>query len=175
MLLMAWQFVTNGLGQSAVNLARDPQMIQILSVKSARKVEKTLNRLEGALLRRSRFLGWRSVWVRVSHLSINFFDFFLKFVFIQHHLPRRTNSSDSFYQQFLQLVLERGVLNYYPTRADSTGIKNKTRRMDFKYLDNARVILSTVSTFIVHFSDGSVHRLSCMSNDEKALVERQVS
>lgn len=52
-------------GQTALTLARDSRMIQILSVKSARKVEKTVNRLEGTLLRRSRFLGWRSVWVTI--------------------------------------------------------------------------------------------------------------
>lgn len=50
-------------GQTAFNLARDPQMIQILSVKSVRKVQKNVNRLEGPLLRRSRFLGWRPIWV----------------------------------------------------------------------------------------------------------------
>lgn len=58
-------------GQTALNLARDSRMIQILSVKSARKVEKTVHRLEGTLLRRSRFLGWRSVWV-ISQISLNF-------------------------------------------------------------------------------------------------------
>lgn len=51
------------IGQTALNLARDPQMIQILSVKSVRKVQKCVNRLEGPLLRRSRFLGWRPIWV----------------------------------------------------------------------------------------------------------------
>lgn len=50
-------------GQTALNLARDAQMVQILSVKSVRKVQKTVNRLEGPLLRRSRFLGWRPIWV----------------------------------------------------------------------------------------------------------------
>lgn len=51
------------LGKTALELAYDPQMIQILNVKSVRKVRKTVNRLEGPLLRRSRFLGWRPVWV----------------------------------------------------------------------------------------------------------------
>lgn len=50
-------------GQTALNMARDQQMIQILSVKSVRKVQKSVNRLEGPLLRRSRFLGWRPIWV----------------------------------------------------------------------------------------------------------------
>lgn len=71
-------------------------------------------------------------------------------------------------------MLERGVLNYYPSRADSTGI-NKNKRRDYKYLDSARVsILPTLASFAVHFSDGSMHRLSVVSNDEMAQVERQV-
>lgn len=67
------------LGQTALNLARDPQMIQVLSVKSVRKVQKTVNRLEGPLLRRSRFLGWRPIWVDVHsiiHLSLLMFHFY---------------------------------------------------------------------------------------------------
>lgn len=56
------------LGQLAVDLARDAQTIQILNVKSVRRVTKSVNRLEGPLLKRSRFLGWKPVWV--SNLSI---------------------------------------------------------------------------------------------------------
>lgn len=56
-------FIHMALGKTALELANDPQMIQILNVKSVRKVRKTVNRLEGPLLRRSRFLGWRPVWV----------------------------------------------------------------------------------------------------------------
>lgn len=75
----------------------------------------------------------------------------------------------------LQVVLERGVLSYYSSRADSTGIKHKNKRLDYKYLDNARVtLLPTITSFVVHFSDGAVHRLSGVCNDDKALVERQV-
>lgn len=77
--------------------------------------------------------------------------------------------------KFNQAVLERGVLNYYPSRADSTGM-NKNKRRDYKYLDSARIsILPTMTSFIVHFSDGSLHRLSVVSNDEVAQVERQVN
>lgn len=57
------QMISVVAGQTALDLAREPQMVQILSVKSVRRVQKTVNRLEGALLRRSRFLGWRPVWV----------------------------------------------------------------------------------------------------------------
>lgn len=53
---------------------------------------------------------------------------------------------------------------------------NKNKRRDYKYLDSARIsILPTMASFIVHFSDGSLHRLSVVSNDEVAQVERQVN
>ena len=69
--------------------------------------------------------------------------------------------------------MERGVLNYYPSRADSTEPAQNKRR-DYKYLDSARVsTLQNLSSFMVHFNDGSLHRLSVVSNDEKAPVERQ--
>lgn len=32
-----------------------------------------------------------------------------------------------------------------------------------------------MATFVVHFSDGTMHRLSVVSNDEMAQVERQVN
>lgn len=134
-------------------------MIQILSVKSVRKVQRTVNRLEGPLLRRSRFLGWRPVWVDIE---FNFRSMIMK--------KYKKYSYISF-----QAVLERGVLNYYPSRADSTGI-NKNKRRDYKYLDSARVsILPTMTSFIVHFSDGSLNRLSVVSDSKKAQVERQVT
>lgn len=67
-------------------------------------------------------------------------------------------------------MLERGVLNYYPSRADSTG-NNKNKRRDYKYLDSARIsILPKLTSFIIHFNDGSLHRLSVLSTQ----VERQV-
>lgn len=53
------------LGQLAVDLARDAQTLQILNVKSVRKVQKSANRLEGPLLKRSRFLGWKPVWASI--------------------------------------------------------------------------------------------------------------
>lgn len=55
--------IRNNRGQLAVDLARDAQTIQILNVKSVRRVQKSANRLEGPLLKRSRFLGWKPVWV----------------------------------------------------------------------------------------------------------------
>lgn len=125
--------IRNRAGKIALDLARDEQMMQILAVKSVRKIQRKANRIEGPLLKRSRFLGWCPVWA----------------------------------------VLERGVLSYYPSRADSTG-NNKDKRRDYKYLDSARVTaMPTITTFVVHFNDGSFHRLSIVSSSEKTQVQRQ--
>lgn len=52
---------------------------------------------------------------------------------------------------------------------------NDNRRSDYKYLDSARVTpLSTdLTSFVVHFNDGAVHRLSVLNNGNKVQVERQ--
>lgn len=73
-----------------------------------------------------------------------------------------------------QAVLERGVLNYFSSRADSTVSSNK--RQDYKYLDSARVtpLTTDLASFVVHFNDGAVHRLSVLNNGENGQVERQV-
>ncbi|XP_037911232.1 oxysterol-binding protein-related protein 1 isoform X2 [Hermetia illucens] len=121
-------------GQLALDLARDSQTLQVLSVKAVRRVQKTATLFEGPLLKRSRFLGWKPVWA----------------------------------------VLERGVLSYFTSRADSTLSENKRR--DYKYLDSARVtpLTTDLSSFVVHFNDGAVHRLSVISNrDVSPQVERQ--
>lgn len=52
------------LGQTAFDLAKDVQMEQVLCVKPVRQLQKTVTRFDGQLLRRSRFLGWKPVWVR---------------------------------------------------------------------------------------------------------------
>ncbi|KAK6630330.1 hypothetical protein RUM44_004997 [Polyplax serrata] len=72
-------------------------------------------------------------------------------------------------------ILERGVLTYFNSRGDgSTGLKRK----DFKYLDGAKVtpLEHDHCTFIVHFSDGAVHRLSVIDYSDSGSsvpVERQ--
>lgn len=128
--------IRNNRGQLALDLARDIQTLQVLSVKSVRRVQKSANRLEGPLLKRSRFLGWKPVWA----------------------------------------VLERGVLNYFASRADATVSDN--RRRDYKYLDSARVtpLTSDLASFVVHFNDGAVHRLSVLNSNggDGAQIERQV-
>lgn len=129
--------IRNQRGQLALDLARDAQTLQVLSVKAARKVQKTATRFEGPLLKRSRFLGWKPVWA----------------------------------------VLERGVLSYYASRADSTADvqRRDAKRKDYKYLDSAKIspIPSDLSSFVVHFNDGAIHRLCVLNNGELSQVERQ--
>jgi hypothetical protein len=50
-------------GQTAVELARDSQMQQVLCVRPVRQLQKSATRFEGQLLKRSRFLGWKPIWV----------------------------------------------------------------------------------------------------------------
>ncbi|KAF4527966.1 hypothetical protein B566_EDAN014958 [Ephemera danica] len=117
--------IKNHRGQFAVDLAKDSQTQQVLSVQPIRRLLKSAARFEGMLLKRSRFLGWKPVWA----------------------------------------VLERGVLAYFPTRADAcSGVKRK----DFKYLDEARVLPLDCDScsFLVNFSDSTVHRLSVLNCGE---------
>lgn len=65
--------IRNNRGQLALDLARDAQTLQVLSVKSVRKIQKTATRCEGPLLKRSRFLGWKPVWVRFLESNRFFF------------------------------------------------------------------------------------------------------
>jgi hypothetical protein len=50
-------------GQTAVELARDLHMQQVLCVRPVRQLQKSATRFEGQLLKRSRFLGWKPIWV----------------------------------------------------------------------------------------------------------------
>lgn len=50
-----------------------------------------------------------------------------------------------------------------------------SKRRDYKYLDNARVtpLTTDLSSIVVHFNDGAIHRLSVLNNGENAQVDRQ--
>ncbi|GBP38689.1 Oxysterol-binding protein-related protein 1 [Eumeta japonica] len=52
----------NNNGQLAIDLAKDEEMRDVLSVRPVQRLQRTAVRFEGQLLRRSRFLGWRLVW-----------------------------------------------------------------------------------------------------------------
>ncbi|XP_045541314.1 oxysterol-binding protein-related protein 1 [Papilio machaon] len=52
----------NNTGQLAIDLAKDDDMREVLSVRPVQKLQRTAARFEGPLLKKSRFLGWRPVW-----------------------------------------------------------------------------------------------------------------
>ncbi|XP_064072407.1 oxysterol-binding protein-related protein 1 [Vanessa tameamea] len=52
----------NNNGQLAIDLARDGDMREVLSVRPVQRLQRTAARFEGPLLKRSRFLGWRPMW-----------------------------------------------------------------------------------------------------------------
>lgn len=67
-------------GQTALELAQDSQMQQVLCVRPVRQLQKSATRFEGQLLKRSRFLGWKPIWVSFTSLSVLLspqFPFFL--------------------------------------------------------------------------------------------------
>ncbi|ELU10803.1 hypothetical protein CAPTEDRAFT_156226 [Capitella teleta] len=55
--------IKNKKGQTALEMAREEKMKQILDVKPIKELRKLAPRFEGPLLRRSKILGWRPVWV----------------------------------------------------------------------------------------------------------------
>ncbi|XP_075976982.1 oxysterol-binding protein-related protein 1-like [Anticarsia gemmatalis] len=52
----------NNSGQLAIDMAKDTEMREVLSVRPVQRLQRTAARFEGQLLKRSRFLGWRPVW-----------------------------------------------------------------------------------------------------------------
>ncbi|XP_047520600.1 oxysterol-binding protein-related protein 1 isoform X2 [Pieris napi] len=52
----------NNSGQLAIDLAKDNDIREVLSVRPVQRLQRTAARFEGPLLKRSRFLGWRPVW-----------------------------------------------------------------------------------------------------------------
>ncbi|XP_059051271.1 oxysterol-binding protein-related protein 1-like [Achroia grisella] len=52
----------NNSGQLAIDLAKDNDMREVLSVRPVQRLKRTATRFEGPLLKKSRFLGWRPVW-----------------------------------------------------------------------------------------------------------------
>jgi hypothetical protein len=66
-------FIFYLLGQLAINLAKDNEMREVLSVRPVQRLQRTAARFEGPLLKRSRFLGWRPVWVSTFQKAIKRF------------------------------------------------------------------------------------------------------
>ncbi|XP_066269069.1 oxysterol-binding protein-related protein 1-like isoform X3 [Branchiostoma lanceolatum] len=63
----------NNADQTALDLVRTAQMRQLLDVKPIKDIQKHVQRFEGLLLRRSRFLGWRSFWVVLERGVLSYF------------------------------------------------------------------------------------------------------
>ncbi|XP_030031461.1 oxysterol-binding protein-related protein 1 isoform X2 [Manduca sexta] len=59
----------NHSGQLAIELAKDNEMREVLSVRPVQRLQRTAARFEGPLLKRSRFLGWRPVWSWITALN----------------------------------------------------------------------------------------------------------
>ncbi|XP_057309059.1 oxysterol-binding protein-related protein 1-like [Hydractinia symbiolongicarpus] len=122
--------VKNNRGLSALEVARDTKMRQLLDVQPLQAVQKTVQRFEGYVVKKSRFLGWKKHWV----------------------------------------VLERGILSAFQTRADaSSGLK----RQFFKYLDNAKISAhhDDEKKFKIEYSDHTVHFF--MTTPNSGQVNRQ--
>ncbi|KAK9504836.1 hypothetical protein O3M35_009016 [Rhynocoris fuscipes] len=65
--------IRNIRGHTALELAKDAQMSQVLCVKPVRQLQKTVNRFEGQLLKRSRFLGWKPTWAVLERGVLTYF------------------------------------------------------------------------------------------------------
>ncbi|XP_076063131.1 oxysterol-binding protein-related protein 1-like isoform X2 [Oratosquilla oratoria] len=69
-------------------------------------------------------------------------------------------------------VLERGVLTFFNKRADACSGVN---RRDYKYMDGAKVVPAPGDSamFVVHYNDGTCHRLSATPDHQRASINRQ--
>ncbi|XP_073993554.1 oxysterol-binding protein-related protein 1 isoform X3 [Rhodnius prolixus] len=65
--------IRNIRGHTALELAKDAQMSQVLCVKPVRQLQKTVTRFEGQLLKRSRFLGWKPTWAVLERGVLTYF------------------------------------------------------------------------------------------------------
>ncbi|XP_066917849.1 oxysterol-binding protein-related protein 1-like [Clytia hemisphaerica] len=122
--------VKNNRGLSALEVSRDSKMRLLLDVQPLQAIQKTVQRFEGYILKRTRFFGWKKYWI----------------------------------------VLERGILSSFPTRADaSSGLK----RQFFKYLDNAKISSHQEDDrkFKIEYSDRTVHLFTVLPSH--GVINRQ--
>ncbi|KAF6207665.1 hypothetical protein GE061_016112 [Apolygus lucorum] len=66
--------IKNIRGQTALMLARDAHMSQVLCVRPVRQVQRTVTRFESMLLKRSRFLGWKPTWAVLERGVLTYFQ-----------------------------------------------------------------------------------------------------
>ncbi|XP_067887199.1 oxysterol-binding protein-related protein 1 isoform X2 [Heterodontus francisci] len=65
--------IKNNNNQVPLDLARGTEIKQILGGKSSKVMYKMVQRFEGPLYKRSRFLGWNLVWVVLEHGVLSWF------------------------------------------------------------------------------------------------------
>ncbi|XP_078384426.1 oxysterol-binding protein-related protein 1-like [Oculina patagonica] len=66
--------IKNNSGQIALDLAYNKKMKQLLDVQPLQKLHKVVSRHEGALLKRSRFFGWKKFWVVLERGVLSYFN-----------------------------------------------------------------------------------------------------
>lgn len=66
--------IKNSNGQIALELACNKKMKQLLDVQPLQKLHRVVSRHEGALLKRSRFFGWKKFWVVLERGVLSYFS-----------------------------------------------------------------------------------------------------
>lgn len=65
--------IKNNRGQTALDLARSAETKQVLGVKPIKEIQKLVQRFEGPLSRKSKLLGWKTVWVVVERGVLSYY------------------------------------------------------------------------------------------------------
>lgn len=66
--------IRNSNGQTALDIAANKKMKQLLDVQPLQKLHKVVSRHEGLLLKRSRFFGWKKFWVVLERGVLSYFN-----------------------------------------------------------------------------------------------------
>lgn len=66
--------IKNSNGKTPLDLATNKKMKQLLDVQPLQKLHKVVSRHEGALLKRSRFFGWKKFWVVLERGVLSYFN-----------------------------------------------------------------------------------------------------
>merc|ERR1719494_116550 len=83
--------IKNNRGLSALELSRDAKMRTLLDVQPLQAVQKTVQRFEGYLLKRSKFFGWRKHWIVLERGILSAFN-------------RRADASSGIRRQFFKYM-----------------------------------------------------------------------
>jgi len=66
--------IKNNRGLSALEVSRDSKMRQLLDVQPLQAVQKTVQRFEGYVMKKSRFLGWKKHWIVLERGILSAFN-----------------------------------------------------------------------------------------------------